>query len=349
MRDWPVSFFVCIEPDNNCSLINNSISLIESIRLFGGEFAGCPIYTISPRGRIIPCETKQRLYELGVIHAELNLNLEYSNYPHANKIYAGAYLEQIARTEILVFLDSDSVILNEPAEFRLPPGVDIGVTPVWLKGIGCSDDRDLSAHLWKIAYSVVAKKIPKDFVLTRIGQETILPYYNSGMIVARRSSGFFHIWQSVFERLVSSDQVMDVLCAVSGTNDYLYRPQMFADQLSLAVTISDWDSRLKEFSALYNCPLHHKNKLSDNFQNMKFDLESVVHWHHNNYLGSPYVLGIVSDGSCMQSAKRQWIESRCFINPPLSGADNERFFEYFNNSMMAWRNAIAEMLQKDMR
>lgn len=342
----PFSFFLCIEPDDKGILIENSIILIESIRMFGGRFSTCPVYTISPRGKQIPYEIKRRLSELNTIHVEMCINSKYCNYPHANKIYAGSYLEKVSKTKTIVFLDSDSVILNEPAEFDLPKDVDVGLTPVWLKGIGCSGDNDISTNVWELAYSTLNKKIPTNHVLTRINKEQILPYYNSGMIVTRRSIGFFNLWQLAFENIMSSDLILKLLGIAYNPGDIPYQPLMFVDQLSLSVAISSSNLTLSEFPVVYNCPLHHKSKLSKNYPDVDFNLGTVVHWHHNNYLSSPEILDMISNGVNSQEEKRKWIESRSSNRPYLSSADNEQFLELFDKSMASWRNFLYSTLRR---
>jgi len=181
------TFFICIEP--NGMLVENSINLIKSMRKFTSGFSDCSIYAISPRGIDLK---KESIYELNSLNVKyLCKKLNFTDSPYANKLYSGKYLEAIIDTEYLVFIDSDSIFLNEPRELFLLEKFDVALTPVWLKGIGCSGIHDDSYTLWKSVFSKFNLKVSNKKITTKLGNEEIFSYYNSGFVAVKKRNRFF--------------------------------------------------------------------------------------------------------------------------------------------------------------
>lgn len=114
----PIAFLICTEPGR---LEGQSILLAESIREFAGDMKNTPIYSFHPRiGSPIHIQTQQKFDELRVIHQQIHLNIEFSDYYLANKPLVCAHAEQTIDADILVFLDSDKCIFQEPKAFSYP-------------------------------------------------------------------------------------------------------------------------------------------------------------------------------------------------------------------------------------
>jgi hypothetical protein len=126
-----IAFIACTEPGN---LENQSSLLFRSIRTFGGAFRNAPIHSFQPRGGdSLNSETLKLFGELDVIHHEEELNTDFTRFPQTNKVFACAWAEKNLREDLLVFLDSDTVFLNEPEELILPDGCHAAVCPVETK------------------------------------------------------------------------------------------------------------------------------------------------------------------------------------------------------------------------
>src|SRR4051812_14582048 len=122
-----LAFLACIERG---PLEGQAVLLCRSIRRYAGRFRDAPIYAFQPRaGHDIAPATLRTLNELGVVHRGEILNRSFADYPAGNKVFACAYAEESLDHEILVFLDSDTIVTGEPEEFDLAPELDAAVRP----------------------------------------------------------------------------------------------------------------------------------------------------------------------------------------------------------------------------
>ena len=71
----------------------------------------------------------QVLRELGAVPISEPLNRDFSDHGTLNKIFVCAHAERVLDEPTLVFLDSDTVVIGEPADLDLPPGIDIAIRP----------------------------------------------------------------------------------------------------------------------------------------------------------------------------------------------------------------------------
>ena len=125
MKDYSLNAEIIICTENGY-LENMSKLLIWSIREFGGEFRNIPIYSYQPRkGHQVSDETTRFFDNYGVELVDICLNQDYPHYPLANKIFACANREQNTSADILIFLDSDILFLNEPQGLIQLDGHDV--------------------------------------------------------------------------------------------------------------------------------------------------------------------------------------------------------------------------------
>ena len=125
-RPPDLAFVACIEPG---ALERQALLLFESIRRFGGALSECPIYALAPRaGFGVGRAVRERLVELRVSYTDEVLNTECFEYGSANRVFAAAHVERTTAHELLVVLDSDTLVLDEPTAFLLPG------TSTWRRG-----------------------------------------------------------------------------------------------------------------------------------------------------------------------------------------------------------------------
>ena len=294
-----VAFLACIERGD---LEQKALLLIRSIRRFAGRHANAPVYTFQPRrGTAVSRETLAQLEELGVTHVDEPLNRDFPHYAIANKIFASARAEQLASEEILIFLDSDSVIVNEPADLDLPQGFDAAVRPIdihrhaaepdddadpfWLtrhRRAGSAGEGDPMDAYWLRMYDLLGID-SRPFVTTTCSRQRIRAYFNSGLVAVRRSAGLFARWREDFRRLIAADHIP--------RNGQLH----YMDQLSLAATLTRvWD-RVLIPDGRYNYPLAGRESLEEPYRSMP--LGQLVHIHYNRHFD------VVSDWLAPQLAE----------------------------------------------
>ncbi|MBA3922690.1 MAG: hypothetical protein H0X31_13725 [Nostocaceae cyanobacterium] len=251
----PLAFVICTEPGR---LEAQSLMLAESIRKFGGNLKDTPIYSFHPRaGEPITSQTQRAFAALQVNHQQIPINQEFHDYYLANKPLVCAYAEQHIDTEILVFLDSDKCFFAEPKEFLLPLGCNVRMRPEYGQGIGSIGPKDPQEWYWQKLYEVLGVK-REVFVNTPIGNKKIRGYWNSGLVVVRRSAGIFTAWKENFEKVMRLD---------------ITPPQgiYFVEQSVLSVTLCALEENVEHLPPNYSYPLPLHNRLSTGLR--------IKHWN----------------------------------------------------------------------
>ena len=260
----PIAFLICTEPGR---LENQSLLLAESIRKFGGNLKNTPIYSFQPRqGNPIDQGTIEAFESLGVNHEQIILNTDFHDYYLANKPFVCAYAEQNIDADILVFLDSDKCLFDEPKEFLLPVDCNIGLRPEYGRGIGSTGKRDIQDGYWQKLYELLGVK-HELFVTTPIGNKKIRAYWNSGMISVRRNAGIFTAWKNNFLKVMQHK-----LEPAQGV--------YFVEQSVLAATVCVLEENVFDFSYSYSYPLPLHNRLSKEFR--LHSLKQIVSVHYFN-------------------------------------------------------------------
>jgi hypothetical protein len=277
-----ILFVACVEEG---ALEQKARLLVHSIRRFGGRWRDAPIHTFAPRaGRAIGDATRAIFDAHGVVHHDELLNAGFDDYGVGNKIFASARAEELASEDVVVFLDTDTVILSEPAALALQDGIDAAVRPVefhrwneppdgdprWQtrhRRASSAGDGDPSDDYWLRMYALCGVDA-RPFVETSCDRVRIRAYANSGLVAARRTAGLFTQWRRDFLTLADAG----------------HRPQgdmHYMDQLSLAVTLARaWD-RVQLLDGRYNYPLVGRPLLAEPLRSAQLD--QLVHVHYNRY------------------------------------------------------------------
>lgn len=178
----------------------DTLLLAESLRSFGGELAANPIWVLVPT-ELGPLSdpTQEKLAQLNVRIVPLEIDPKYFKFPFAAKVAAAAAIEAQAldQTERLVYMDRDTIVLQEPAEFLISPGQNLGYRPVHHKLIGSAWDSVLDSF-WALIYEVCG--VPEENLfpmLTHTG-ERIRPYFNAGIYITRPENGLLTQWWEIF-------------------------------------------------------------------------------------------------------------------------------------------------------
>jgi hypothetical protein len=259
-----VAVLVVTEPGR---LERMSLLLCETIRLRGGRFARIPIYSFAPRrGAAIGERTRRRFGELDVIHIEGPFNTVLPAFGVGNKAYIAAWAEASLPHERFVILDSDTMVLSEPAEFDLPSGADIALTLEPLKVAG-TDDHDDNTAMWDAYEEHLGVDGPHRYVRTLVHGERIRAYYNGGCVIFRRELGLMAPWLEAMERLCFSGLVPGDVRA------------QFTDQISMAITIRKLgiDPHVLPRGYNYQIPWHHE--LTPEARVSSLDEVVIAHYH----------------------------------------------------------------------
>lgn len=181
-----ICFVLCVESG---ALESMTVRAVESLRLFGGRFAGSPVLAITPRrGAPLSRWTRERFRELGVEHVRVNSRRGFSWYHYLNKPVALAAAEELASTELMAFLDSDTVVLREPVALDLGTDTDFSASVSDVELGGTTGPGHPNESGWRRICELVGLE-PDDlpWVETPLDHSRIRLYFNSGVVAYRRS------------------------------------------------------------------------------------------------------------------------------------------------------------------
>lgn len=180
-------------PDRSKS---EALRLARSIRKFAGKYAGSPIWML------VPAAGKQTTFPVPDVQLlPFDIDPEALKFPLATKVYAAAAAEAQEQNGYLVWMDTDSLVLNAPEALNLETGKNLGYKPVDHTLIGSPYDQPIDPF-WECIYRRC--DVPEDrlFPMTAVVDENkIRPYFNAGMLVVRPTIGLLRAWRDNFDRL----------------------------------------------------------------------------------------------------------------------------------------------------
>jgi hypothetical protein len=234
--------------------------------MFGGIFSNCRVLSYQPRnGFDLSVKTLNFFDSLEVDHKSMELNKDFSDYPLANKPLSCAHAEKTCGTELLVFADSDQLILGEPNALLLDSDCDVSIRPVDVKNIGATDESDPNFKYWAQLYELISVDQRK-YVTTTVGQENIFAYWNSGLVVTRCKNSLFNDWEKNFRAVMLKN-----IRPADGV--------FFVEQSVLAATICATNLRLNALPNEYNYPIHmHSEMRAPNKIDSLSELKTI-HYH----------------------------------------------------------------------
>lgn len=263
--------------------LGNVLLMAESIRAFGGGYADAPIRAYMPGG--LAEQEAQMLARL----ESLGVEARYSEAPEdaqwfyfAGKVFAAAKAEADAGedAEILAWLDEDTIVLQEPAEFLLPEDKALGYRPVMHKNIGTLYTEPVDAF-WGRVFELLSVPDSSFFpMVTPADGDTLRPYFNAGCMVIRPGRGLLAKWAGCFARL-SRDSLLTQMCKAD------VKKRIFIHQAALTGAILTHLERdeMIEFSPRVNYPIFFEEMFGA--RRAFDDITDVVTFRHESYFRKP--------------------------------------------------------------
>jgi hypothetical protein len=166
-----------------------TVRAVESLRLHGGRFGAAPVFAVTPRrGAPLSEWTRRRFRELDVEHLRVASQRGFSWYHYLNKPVALSRAEELAETDLIAFLDSDTLVLQEPADLDLDRDVDFAASVSDIELGGTTGPGHPNERAWA-RICAIAGIAPDDlpWVEAPIDGVRMRLYFNSGVMVYRRS------------------------------------------------------------------------------------------------------------------------------------------------------------------
>jgi hypothetical protein len=184
-----ITFVCCVESG---PLEDNTLRMIESLRRYGGRFKDCDIVAVTPRfGPSLSSATLAFFERHRVRYIRARGHDRYAWFKFLNKPLAVKHAEAVATTDSIAWMDSDLLIVGEPDQLELEPGEDFRGFPVECKEMGTTGPGDAYEQLWsKFGQRLGIGLDELPWVTAAETNERVRMYFNGGIFVYRRNSGF---------------------------------------------------------------------------------------------------------------------------------------------------------------
>lgn len=228
--------------------------LVESIRAFAGSLSQVPIWCFTLDNENKVSETaNDRLLALKTTFIHFKAETKIPQFPFMWKALLGAQAESIAqrRTDLLVWLDSDTVVLQEPKRLLLQGGKSLGYRSVHHTIIGSRYDGPLDRFWMQIYHHC---RVPEDRVFpmkTHVDGNRIRPYFNAGLLVVRPEKRLLQIWRDNFLEIYKYAEFQELY-----KEDERYKVFMHQAVLAGTVLSTLQTDEIEELPPTYNYPLH---------------------------------------------------------------------------------------------
>ncbi|UCD96504.1 MAG: hypothetical protein JSV35_00160 [Candidatus Bathyarchaeota archaeon] len=203
---------------------------------------------------------------------------EGSQFPFLQKVLLSAQAEAVtqAKTARLAWLDSDTIVVQEPKELLLPKDIYLGYRPVHHTIIGSHFDESPDLF-WRSIYRHC--RVPEDRMfpmITHIDGIEIRPYFNAGLLVVRPERQLLQNWRDSFLKTYKAAEFQKLY-----EKDARYA--VFMHQAVLAGTILStlMTDEIMELPSTYNYPLH--LFWEDVTDGRPSSLEDVVTFRYENF------------------------------------------------------------------
>lgn len=255
-----ITFVCCVESG---SLESQTIRMLESLRRYGGMFANAPAIAVTPRfGPPLSKATLQAFEKLKVTHLRPQIKNKYAWFKFLNKPLALVAADKYITSKAACWLDSDLLIVDEPEKLSLLPSEDFLGFPVEVKEMGTAGPGDPYEPLWKEFCRIVGIDIEDlPWAVTAQTNEKVRLYFNGGIFVYRRSTGFAKEYLDICLQLLDSNlgtkaegynvgiKEMSAIGLAVVKNDLVWRALPYShDYVMLSKTHNDWyrEELLKE-------------------------------------------------------------------------------------------------------
>lgn len=258
---------------------NNTLLLVKSMRAFAGSLSEAPIWCLVPEyGKQLSKTTADRLTALNVNLIPFEIDDAIIRFPFTGDARAAALAESMAtgKTDFLVWLGANTIVLQEPRHFLLLDDKSLGYRPVHHLNVGSRYDRPLDPF-WKLIYQYCG--VPEDRVFpmkTHVDTTTIRPYFNAGILVTRPEKHLLQNWRDTFFKVYQKPDLQKFY-----QQDERYVIFIHQAVLSGVILTTFATDELHELPPTYNYPLHLYDE--DITGKRPSNLEELVTFRHEGF------------------------------------------------------------------
>jgi hypothetical protein len=308
-----VAFVLVVERG---SLEWQSVMFVDSLRRWGGQLGTAPVYALSPRHDQRPRgDVVAELERLGAGYVDSVRNPDTSGYGTVNRIVAAAHIERTTGHDVVVVVDSDTLVLGPLDALALAPDVDMAARPVDVVGLSATGPDDAAAPYWEGLCRLAGTELsmlPR--TNTTVDDTSILANYNGGLVAVRRSVGILESTEKLYFDAVTAgikpQSGRRGLRAGAGPVPDGVAEIFGSAQAVLSVAAWTLTHRIDELPANYNVPLHFVDELSPTAREHAFPGAVHVHYHWLLDPDQPTDPLRTRSDSPLTADQRAWLDER---------------------------------------
>lgn len=238
---------------DNADELWNICRLGESLRIFGGKCRKAPVWAYVPDNLNIDDERCiKKLKNLEIDIRRSYTPDEAKEFYYSGKTFASARAETAAEelTEILVWLDEDTIVLDHPEELLLAPNMVFGYRPVMHNRAGSLYGAPPN-EFWSRIYELLGITDEMLFpTVTHVDQQKIRAYFQAGLLAVRPEKGILRQWPKDFQRLYGDKKIAAMCQGDREKNVFLHQNALVG-----AVLHNASENEIAQLSDKYNYPL----------------------------------------------------------------------------------------------
>ena len=279
----------------------DALLLAESIRTFAGSLSQTLIWYFIPEyGKQLSATAKNRLLALDATLIPFEIDNEALRFPFSCEASAAALAEQMScgQTDFLVWMNTNTVMLQEPKEFLLQNGKSVGLRPVHHTLVGSRYDEPIDPF-WTLIFSYC--KVPENRIfpmMTHVDGTIIRPYFNAGLLVTRPEKHLLQAWRNTFFEAYPEPSFQELY-----QQDERYKVFIHQAILSGVILSALATNEIQELPPKYNYPLHlYAQDVTDHAPSC---LEELVTFRYEGFYEDSEWMKIPA-----KEKLRQWIAKR---------------------------------------
>ena len=268
---------------DNSEELHYLVPMVESIRTFAGKYRDARIWIyLQPALREQEDSNIRELISYDVVIRDIEIPDEADWFFLSGLVFSAARAESEAegKTDILVFLNYDTVILDEPNEFNLSAHQKFGYRPVMHKNIGLLFFEPVDSFWTEIYEKMNVDPSTLFPMVTPADGDTIHPYINAGLLVVRPEEEILRRWLEYYKKLYN-DTLLRKMCEMD------FRKRIFLHQTALTGAMLNHlnQDEMVKLSDHYNYPIF----VREQFGSKKdfHDITNVVTFRHESYFSNP--------------------------------------------------------------
>ena len=263
-RRAPRATFVCCVEAGGLDV--QAALLAQSIRRWGGRFADAPIIAVKPRhGPPLDRRAVDTMNKMGVEVRRVCPTHGIWWYGTINKPTTLAAVEPTVDTDLIIWLDTDTLVVAEPTEFDLPDDVDFAARPAESM-LGTSGEGSVNDPYWRAVCAGLGLDYDAlPWVTSYPELERIRMYWQGGAYCYRAATKLSQAHLAIYLRRV------DLRIASKRCGVYFY------DQTSMTLAVHQLKLRHHALSPLYNFGMNKRN--NEPWDRPELGDARVIHYH----------------------------------------------------------------------